>query len=77
MIIGETSMSFLGLGFRPPPPAGALLLKEALNVTNIVSHPWCLIPLFFVVLTVLAFNFLATACATRPIRTSKGGALNE
>ena len=31
---------------------------EAQNVTNIVSHPWCLIPLFFVVLTVLAFNFL-------------------
>ena len=58
MIIGETSMSFLGLGIQSPATSWGVLLKEAQNVTNIVSHPWCLIPLFFVVLTVLAFNFL-------------------
>ena len=58
MIIGETSMSFLGLGIQAPATSWGVLLKEAQNVTNIVSHPWCLIPLFFVVLTVLAFNFL-------------------
>ena len=58
MIIGETSMSVLGLGIQAPATSWGVLLKEAQNVTNIVSHPWCLIPLFFVVLTVLAFNFL-------------------
>ena len=58
MIIGETRMSFLGLGIQAPATSWGVLLKEAQNVTNIVSHPWCLIPLFFVVLTVLAFNFL-------------------
>ena len=38
--------------------SGKQLLKEAQDVTSIALHPWCLIPLFFVVLTVLAFNFL-------------------
>lgn len=58
MIIGETSMSFLGLGIQAPATSWGVLLKEAQSVTNIVSHPWCLIPLIFVVIAVLAFNFL-------------------
>ena len=58
MIIGETSMSFLGLGIQAPATSWGVLLKEAQDVTNIVKHPWCLIPLIFVVLAVLAFNFL-------------------
>jgi len=58
MIIGETSMSFLGLGIQAPATSWGVLLKEAQSVTNIASYPWRLIPLFFVVLTVLAFNFL-------------------
>lgn len=58
MIIGETSMSFLGLGIQAPATSWGVLLKEAQDVTNIVKHPWCLIPLFFVVIAVLAFNFL-------------------
>ena len=58
MIIGETSMSFLGLGIQSPATSWGVLLKEAQDVSSIALHPWCLIPLFFVVLTVLAFNFL-------------------
>ena len=58
MIIGETSMSFLGLGIQAPATSWGVLLKEAQSVTNIASHPWCLIPLIFVVVAVLAFNFL-------------------
>ena len=58
MIIGETSMSFLGLGIQSPATSWGVLLKEAQDVTSIALHPWCLIPLFFVVLTVLAINFL-------------------
>lgn len=57
MIIGETSMSFLGLGIRPPATSWGVLLQEAQQVQNIALYPWKLIPLLFVVLTVLAFNF--------------------
>lgn len=58
MIIGETSMSFLGLGIQAPATSWGVLLKEAQSVTNIAEHPWCLIPLVPVVIAVLAFNFL-------------------
>ena len=58
MIIGETSMSFLGLGIQAPATSWGVLLKDAQSVTNIASHPWCLIPLIPVVVAVLAFNFL-------------------
>ncbi len=58
MIISETSMSFLGLGMRSPATSWGVLLQEAQEITNIASYPWKLIPLFFVVITVLAFNFL-------------------
>ena len=58
MIIGETSMSFLGLGIQSPATSWGVLLKEAQSVTNIASYPWRLIPLIFVVIAVLAFNFL-------------------
>lgn len=57
MIIGETSMSFLGLGIRPPATSWGVLLQEAQQVQNIALYPWKLIPLIYVVVTVLAFNF--------------------
>jgi peptide/nickel transport system permease protein len=58
MIIGETSMSFLGLGIRSPATSWGVLLQETQDITNIANFPWKLIPLIFVVITVLAFNFL-------------------
>ncbi len=58
MIIGETSMSFLGLGISSPATSWGVLLKDAQNIANIANYPWRLIPLFFVVIAVLAFNFL-------------------
>ena len=58
MIIGETSMSFLGLGIRAPATSWGVLLQEAQDIASIANFPWRLIPLFAVVLTVLAFNFL-------------------
>lgn len=57
MIIGETSMSFLGLGIRSPATSWGVLLQEAQEITSIAIYPWRLIPLAAVVLTVLAFNF--------------------
>ena len=58
MIIGETSMSFLGLGIQSPATSWGVLLKDAQNISNIANYPWRLIPLVFVVIAVLAFNFL-------------------
>jgi peptide/nickel transport system permease protein len=57
-IMGETSMSFLGLGIKTPATSWGVLLQEASAVTEIASHPHKLIPIIFVVLAVLAFNFL-------------------
>ena len=56
-IIGETSMSYLGLGIKPPATSWGVMLQETSTVTNIVVHPNKLIPIIFVTLTVLAFNF--------------------
>ncbi|MBM4036302.1 MAG: ABC transporter permease [Planctomycetes bacterium] len=58
MILGETALSFLGLGLRPPITSWGVLLKEAQNVQAVALHPWLLTPVVFVILTVLAFNFV-------------------
>ena len=58
MILGETALSFLGLGLRPPITSWGVLLKEAMNVQAVALHPWLLVPALFVILTVLAFNFV-------------------
>lgn len=58
MILGETSLSFLGIGLRPPIISWGVLLKSAQNINTIALQPWLLIPGIFVVITVLAFNFL-------------------
>ncbi len=58
MILGETALSFLGLGIRPPAVSWGTLLEEAQNLTVIASHPWLLIPGLFVIIVVLAFNFV-------------------
>ena len=57
-IVGETSMSYLGLGIKSPATSWGVLLQEASSVTEIASHPHKLIPIIFVTVTVLAFNFL-------------------
>jgi len=58
MILGETSLSFLGLGLRAPVVSWGVLLMEAQSTQAVVLHPWLLFPAIFVVLTVLALNFL-------------------
>ena len=58
MILAETALSFLGLGLRPPVTSWGVLLKEASNVQAVAQQPWLLIPVFFVIFTVLAFNFI-------------------
>ena len=58
MILGETALSFLGLGLRPPVVSWGVLLQDAQNLRSISMAPWLLAPGVAVVLTVLAFNFL-------------------
>lgn len=58
MILGETALSFLGLGLRPPITSWGVLLNEAQKIDEIVLHPWLLFPVVPVVIVVLAFNFL-------------------
>jgi len=58
MILGETSLSFLGLGMRPPAISWGVLLSEAQNINAIALYPWLLFPAAFVIVVVLMFNFL-------------------
>jgi peptide/nickel transport system permease protein len=58
MILSETSLSFLGLGIRPPAISWGVLLQEAQNLRAVVLAPWLLLPGAAVVLTVLAYNFM-------------------
>lgn len=58
MILGETAMSFLGLGVRSPATSWGVLLQEAQKIENVALYPWKLLPLGAVVLTVLTYNFL-------------------
>lgn len=58
MIIGETSLSFLGIGIRPPTVSWGTLLQDGQNVRSVTLHPWLLIPGLFVIVSVLAFNFV-------------------
>ena len=58
MILGETSLSYLGLGLRPPIVSWGVLLEQAQNFSVVALYPWLMIPALFVIVSVLAFNFL-------------------
>ncbi|WP_429820088.1 ABC transporter permease [Ensifer sp. B1-9] len=58
MILGETALSFLGLGLRPPITSWGILLTEAKSVSVIAFYPWLLFPTIPVIFVILAFNFL-------------------
>ena len=57
MILGETTLSFLGLGLRPPITSWGVLLNEAQNINAVALYPWLLWPVLPVILVVLAYNF--------------------
>jgi peptide/nickel transport system permease protein len=58
MILGETALSFLGLGLRPPITSWGVLLNEAQNINVVALYPWLMLPVVPVIVMVLAFNFL-------------------
>ena len=57
MILGETALSFLGLGLRPPMTSWGVLLNEAQNINVVALYPWLMLPVANIIITVLAFNF--------------------
>jgi peptide/nickel transport system permease protein len=61
MILGETALSFLGLGIRPPMISWGVLLNEGQRVTVLINYPWLLLPAIPVIIVVVAFNFLGDA----------------
>ncbi len=58
MILGETALSFLGLGLRAPITSWGILLTEGRSVSILALYPWLMWPVVPVILVVLAFNFL-------------------
>lgn len=71
MILGESAISFLGLGIKEPMTSWGLLLKQAQSLSEIQAHPWLMIPGLFIMIAVLSFNFLGDALrdALDPYRT--------
>ena len=72
MILGETALSFLGLGLRPPITSWGVLLVEAQNINAVALYPWLMLPVVPVILTILAFNFLGDGLrdAADPYKTN-------
>lgn len=58
MILGETSLSFLGLGLRAPVVSWGVMLQDTMSIQSVANYPWLLTPALLIVLTVLCFNFL-------------------
>lgn len=58
MILAETSLSFLGLGLRPPAISLGVLLQQAQNINTISLHPYLVFPGFIIFIIVLGFNFM-------------------
>jgi peptide/nickel transport system permease protein len=57
-LLGETALSFLGLGLRPPITSWGVMLNEAQNINVVALYPWLLYPVVPVIIVILAFNFL-------------------
>jgi peptide/nickel transport system permease protein len=57
MILGETALSFLGLGLRPPITSWGVLLNEAQNINVVALYPWLMMSVVPVFIVVLSFNF--------------------
>ena len=57
MILGETALSSLGLGLRPPITSWGVLLNEAQNINVVALYPWLILPVVPVIVVIIAFNF--------------------
>jgi len=62
-ILGEVTLSFLGIGIQEPQASWGNMLTDAQSLRVLKSFPWMLIPGFFIFVTVLAYNFLGDGLA--------------
>ncbi|MBA7586031.1 hypothetical protein ES708_28027 [subsurface metagenome] len=58
LILGESTLSFFGLGIKPPMTSWGLLLSQANKIQVLKLYPWMLIPGLFIIISVLCFNFI-------------------
>ncbi|MDE2750649.1 MAG: ABC transporter permease subunit [Chloroflexota bacterium] len=58
MILGETALSFIGIGMLEPGVSWGVLLQDTMNFGALVHQPWKLIPGVFIIVTILMFNFV-------------------
>jgi len=58
MILGESALSFLGFGIRPPMVSWGSLLSASQSLVTLIYYKWLLAPALFIIVTVLCFNFL-------------------
>ncbi len=58
LMIGESTLSFLGLGVQPPMATWGSLLQKAQDLQTLAHQRWLMIPGLFIMITVLAFSFL-------------------
>lgn len=58
MVLAETSLSFLGLGLRPPIVSWGVMLQDCMDVQAVRYYPWLMSPVLAIVATVMCFNFL-------------------
>jgi peptide/nickel transport system permease protein len=61
LIIAEATLSFLGFGIKEPMTSWGELLNDAQEWSALSTHPWLMIPGIFIVIAVLAFNFMGDA----------------
>ena len=74
-ILGETALSFLGLGLQAPVVSWGVLLGESQKLENLAHHPWLLWPERLLSLQYLHLIFLETACVMRRTLINRGGNL--
>lgn len=58
-ILGETVLSYLGLGIVDPSVSwGSLISRDTTTVRNIINFPWVTAPGIYLLIVTLSFNFI-------------------
>ena len=58
VILGESGLSYLGIGVQEPSTSWGLLLAQAQSIDVLTQFPWLLLPGLAIVLVILFYNFL-------------------
>ena len=58
MVLGETALSFIGLGLKDPVNSLGVMLQKVTNADVLLNYQWYFIPVVFFITLVLAFVFV-------------------